>query len=335
LAFESKVKGHISLTIYALVFGLQRGKILKKDKGLAHRSASDLSSEALQGRRMEDGFTLVELLVVISIIALLMAVLLPALTKARRTTKRIVCMSNMRQLIAAWMTYAENNDGKIVNGGQWTGNIPFPTEPYWCTSFHTTADPGYDWNIGGDWNGIQYCTTGTPVLTYEQRVEKLKKGAIYRYAPNVKLYRCSEGVKNVHRTYSIPLSMNAHSDGVGTAHEGKVYKRTGEIKRSAERLVFIEEVLMTPDGLQILADQPIWQPYPDWPGIMHETGTTVGMADGHGEFWRWQCREMIDALKATPPKRPDTTTCKKDIVKFQVAVWGDSLKYTPAASDMP
>ena len=285
-----------------------------------------------------NAFTLVELLVVIAIIALLMAVLLPALTKARRVTKRVVCMSNMRQLITAWMAYAENNDGKIVNGGQYTGNNPYPTEPYWCTGFPTAADPGYDWNIGGFWGSIPYTTINpggihSTILTYEQRVEKLKKGALYKYVQNPKVYRCAEGEKIIHRTYSMPLAMNAHS-GNGII-EGKVFKKTGEIKRGAERLVFIEEVRMTPDGLQIRADQPIWEPYPDWPGVMHDNGVTVGMADGHCDLWKWKCQEMIDALTKSPPQRPDTTTCKKDIVKFQVAVWGDSLKYRPSPSDMP
>jgi prepilin-type N-terminal cleavage/methylation domain-containing protein len=159
------------------------------------------------------GFTLIELLVVIAIIALLMAVLLPALSKARTQAKRIVCLSGLKQLTLAWVAYADNYDGKIVNGGQ----IPLPTtpaeiaraEPLWCTSFHTTADPGYDWN----WTAWVAASSGTPVLSYQDRIEKLKKGALYRYCPNIKSYRCPEAEKVIHRTYGIPESMNAQWGG--------------------------------------------------------------------------------------------------------------------------
>ena len=255
-------------------------------------------------------------------------------------------MSNMRQLVVAWMAYAENNDGKIVNGGQHpvpiTDAANASTEPYWCTGFHTDADRGFDWNIGGSWGGNEYCTSGTPVLTYDQRVEKLKKGALYRYVKNTKVYRCSEAPKFVHRTYVMPNSMNAHDSSATLADpkaEGEVFKRTGQIKGSAQRLVFIEEKIVTPDAMQILANVAQWEPYPDWPGLMHEKGTTVGFADGHGEYWRWQCQETVAlaALVGLPPNYKTYTqpTCKKDIVKVQVAVWGNSLQYHPAASDMP
>ncbi len=287
------------------------------------------------------GFTLVELLVVIAIIALLMAVLLPALNKARRATKRVVCMSNMKQLLTAWMSYAEQNDGKLVNGGQGTGNSPFPTEPYWCTSFNNPPnDGGYDWNIGVI-DGVDYYTFGMSTytsLTYDQRVEKLKKGALYRYVQNPKVYRCPEALKIVHRTYVMPPSMNAHSSGIT---EGQVFKRMAEIKKSAQKMVFIEEKIMTPDAMQICANSPEWEQYPDWPGLMHENGTTIGFADGHGEYWRWQCQETIAlaALIGVPPNISAYTnpTCKKDIIKVQLAVWGDSIKYdlSPYRADMP
>jgi prepilin-type N-terminal cleavage/methylation domain-containing protein len=59
------------------------------------------------------GFTLVELLVVISIIALLLAVLLPALGKARKLAMRTVCMSRLEQLVLSGMVYSQDNKGKF------------------------------------------------------------------------------------------------------------------------------------------------------------------------------------------------------------------------------
>ena len=173
-------------------------------------------------RKNFKGFTLVELLVVIAIIALLMAVLLPALSKARTQAKRIVCLGNLRQLVTAWMAYAENNDGKIVNGGQalsGTGGTGYAavTEPFWCTPLcnATYPLPTTD-EVGSGWPAIRYdwdtTTTGAFAYPYEERLSLLMKGALYRYCSNVKSYRCAEADKDTHRTYVMPVSMNAYCD---------------------------------------------------------------------------------------------------------------------------
>ena len=66
--------------------------------------------------RKVKGFTLIELLVVIAVIALLLALLFPALRSAREQCHRVVCLSNLKQLTLAWTAYADEHDGKLVYG---------------------------------------------------------------------------------------------------------------------------------------------------------------------------------------------------------------------------
>ncbi|MCA9252106.1 MAG: type II secretion system protein [Phycisphaerales bacterium] len=92
--------------------------------------------------RARKAFTLVELLVVISIIALLIAILVPSLKKARDQTKRVVCSANLRSISQAMLTYAvENNDIVPPNQG---------AEPsYVYIRGSTLIDaPGKEWHLG-------------------------------------------------------------------------------------------------------------------------------------------------------------------------------------------
>jgi prepilin-type N-terminal cleavage/methylation domain-containing protein/prepilin-type processing-associated H-X9-DG protein len=74
-------------------------------------------------------FTLIELLVVISIIALLMSILLPVLTRAKIQGQRVVCANNLRQIYVGFNLYASENSGKlpIITGGWWLWDISYAT----------------------------------------------------------------------------------------------------------------------------------------------------------------------------------------------------------------
>ena len=255
------------------------------------------------------GFTLIELLVVISIIALLMAIFLPSLQKAKEYGKRALCLNNLHQLTLAWMLYADRNNDKLVNAGTGVGG------------------EGY---IPLDEDGWVHNTPNGKEKDIEEQKKAIKEGALYPYCSNIKLYRCPSGIKDKMWTYGISDVMNGSSKY--TDNTTGVLKSYSQIRRPAERLVFVDEGHCTYLGYAVLWKSAKWY---DPPTLRHNNGGTFSFADGHSEYWKWKEAETIRLgklgeqeegnLRETPQKQPEKS---RDLLKLQKAAWG-KLGYTP------
>lgn len=303
---------------------------MKRRKALVTANP-DLSGEA--------GFTLVELLVVIAVIALLMAILLPALTKAKEMGKRVACLSNLKQLTLAWMAYADNNEGKLVNGN--TVGISFPA--YACpdctpTQYCKAVAPSTGDNLGElPWIGNGNAATATVDPTARECGYKcaMDTGALWKYLRNYKSYRCMTGEKDELITYTIVDGANGRKEGRGNGISNAEWnKYMSQIRKSALKLVFIDEGRVTPDSYAVNFNNPGWcSPAESWfdpPMVRHGDGTTFSFADGHAEYKKWGDKQTIDFGKAQAGcVQPTNDKSKQDLYWMQIRCWG-RIGYTPS-----
>ena len=245
------------------------------------------------------GFTLIELLVVISIIALLLAILMPALGRAKEAAKRVVCLSNQRQLGLAWTVYAESNDGKMCSPRPMGG---------------TSNDAKYSW--------IKWTGSGWPDTWNDQEWEdSIKMGALWDYTKSEGVFRCPAGNKDEQITYAGFASMGWMSP-LNRAVDGPIFKSISRIKQPVRRAVFIDEGKLTSDFFSVNYIEETWW---DQPPNRHNYGVTMSFADGHAEYWKWVdertrdfCDMTWDEFTASNRNTPDN----EDLNRIRFAAWG-------------
>jgi prepilin-type N-terminal cleavage/methylation domain-containing protein len=245
-------------------------------------------------RRMQlrDGFTLIELLVVIAIIAILAAILLPVLTRAREQGEATQCLNNTRQLMIAWIMYNGDNNELLVLRDSWVQDTMS-----WQNNVQNT-DPTL--LVGPTPAGQQPPLLGPYIKNY--RV--FKCAADHYVSPAQTSPRL--------RSYSMNGSLGGIPGGPqvqGTAPGNRLYfgntagmqrnaTKTSDLRHPDAIFVMLDEQADSLNDAQFMLDPGYAQGSEKWrdlPASWHPGyGCCISFADGHTEIHHWLERKGIN-----------------------------------------
>ena len=204
-------------------------------------------------RRHLFGFTLIELLVVIAIIAILAALLLPALAQAKLKAQGIMCLNNEKQFVLAWLLYADDNGERIPGVDLWAGWQDMQTDP--------------------------------------TNVVPIKNGLLFPYTKSVALYKCPGNQTTMVRGISMNSYMNGSTNAGGNNKYFYTYTKLSGMKAPSNLFVMIDEDALSLSYSQfsvfLSTDLNGSLDMVPWPATYHGMAGGMSFADGHAIIKNW------------------------------------------------
>jgi len=233
-------------------------------------------------------FTLIELLVVIAIIAILAALLLPALTRAKMSAKNLDCLNNLKQLETCLHLYvADNSDYFVPNNS---------------IAIISSGTNNPDWNI----KGMSWLPDGNADTEIDP--SNIINGLLFQYNTSLPIYHCPADLSTLQspggqklpdlrwRSYNMSQSVNGYPQGVPEYYQIiPAWTKFTEVRQPApsQLFVFIDESADTIEDAEF-GNPPVGSPY-FWPNVWwdmpsdrHNQGGNLSFADGHVEHWKWK-----------------------------------------------
>lgn len=272
------------------------------------------------------GFTLVELLVVIAVIAILASLLLPALAKAKQKAQGTQCMNNGRQLVLAWHMYADDNhDNLIISSDNGTGTGPYSTTVpardvqanlyAWAWSHMDFSQNGFNWDPTAD-------ITLRPLWPYNNN------SSIYKCPSDTSTVVDPSGITRPRiRSYSMNFFLGGFAggsaaNGIGVRAWGRdfpIYFKLSDLisltgsPGASKTFVFIDERQDCINWGNFMTDMTgyptrttpatpgLYEWNEDLPASYHNNACGVSFADGHSEIHKWKNASTF------PPLAPNGT----------------------------